>query len=381
MGMTPSALAEAEASAAPTRRLSERFGATALVELVVGIHEAGRCVRDPSPTVLSADACGRPTVVDSDLEARSDGAVPILGLHELWALMEGEGVRERLEAGRAYLERRGLEADLEAALRNHRRRQAERCFGDNRDFKPLQAGGLVWHVRRKLVRDSHLPVLSNPDRFLGSDSRLLKNGASTTLSIAPGDAILKRFNLKRYRSLLKNQFQRSRARKAFQGAYHLEIFGIPTARPIAFAEKKLMGLVTKSYLLMEFIPDTRAVDQFTREWNVEDEAARRATASLLGRILGRLHESGFANRDLKPRNVIVGQAGDAWIIDLDGVHFKERVNDETRFRNLDRMVREMREQGSLSVRDRMRFLRSYVQTAGAGSAGTLFRRLADAERR
>jgi tRNA A-37 threonylcarbamoyl transferase component Bud32 len=128
---------------------------------------------------------------------------------------------------------------------------------------------------------------------------------------------------------------------------------------------------------MEYIADTRAVDQFTREWDVEDEASRRATASLVGGLVGRLHESGFANRDLKPRNVIVGRAGDAWIIDLDGVHYKDRVNAETRVRNLQRMVREMREQAGLSVRDRMRFLRSYAQTSGAGTARELFRRLAD----
>ena len=64
----------------------------------------------------------------------------------------------------------------------------------------------------------------------------------------------------------------------------------------------------------------------------------------------------------------------------DGVDYKSRVNEETRVRNLLRMVRDLEHHGRLTLRDRLSFLKSYARAAGAGSANGLFRRLADAVR-
>lgn len=380
MGPTLSTAEMTEREAASAPSLAPRPTIDEIIDLVVRCHTAAQSIRDPSPTCLFRNARGQLAIDGADLEHRTIVNIPHLALHELWALMSGCGTEARLVAGRRYLERRGLSSDVDEALRIHRGKETERCFHDNRDFKIVQSGDLIWHCRRDLLRPTHDPILADPDRFLRPGSKLLKDGRATTISVVPGQALLKRFNSKKLRALFKHHFMYSRARHSFQGAYHLEMLGISTPRPVAFAERRFCGLLLRSYLLMEYLPDAMAIDRFTRQWQVDGTPARKIAVENVGRIVGQLHEAGFANRDLKSRNILVSEAGQAWIIDLDGVDYKSRVNEETRVRNLLRMVRDLEHHGRLTLRDRLSFLKSYARAAGAGSANGLFRRLAEAVR-
>ena len=348
----------------------------ALVEVVVRCHTTGYFVRDPSPQVLHRDPYGALEIPVNELEKRSHANVPHLSLAQLWSFMHGASTQRKLEAGRQYATRRGLNGvDLDGALKLYTDHRLERCFHENRDFKVIQVEGLRWHCRRELLRDSHSAIMQDPDRFLVPGPKLVKDGKSTTLGITPGDAVLKRFNLKKVSRLLKHQFAPSRARRAFQTAYHLESLGIQTPKPIAFSERKLVGTVYRSYLMMEFMDEVTEVDKAFRVWNEQGHPSKGRALRSVGRLVGLLHDAGFANRDLKAGNILVSAEGEASIIDLDGISHSDRVNEETRIKNLRRMVRDMPSFGHLTVRDRMTFLDSYAKTCRSGRAAALFRRL------
>ncbi|MCA9321952.1 MAG: hypothetical protein KDB53_14515 [Planctomycetes bacterium] len=353
----------------------------ALVDLVVRHHDAGFFVHDPAPSVLVFDpSTHAPILPDHELEKRSHTDVAHLAVGQLWSLLQGASPRTKLNAAGTYCQRRGFELDLADALVLHTKAEIERCFHRNRDFKVVQSGGMVWHVRRSLCRDVHDVVLDAPDRFLDLESaKILKNGRGTTVAETPGGAVLKRFNLKKYRNIVKHQFASSRARRAYQKAFHLELMGIKTPRAIAFADRTTLGLVHRSYLLMEQVPDVVEGAQAIREWHDERSAKRTLALGEAGTLVGRLHGAGFANRDLKASNLLAAPDGRVWLIDLDGVQHSGRVNEEIRIKNLRRMVRDLPVYGDLSLRDSLQFLRAYSRAGQNGGAKSLFRRLRDPE--
>ena len=348
----------------------------ALTRCVVALHERGDFIHDPSPSVVALDDEGNPFVPASELEKRSQSQVPRLAVGQLWSLVHGLSPRRLLRLGEAYCRLRDTEIDLEEALVEHAAVERERCFHTNRDFKTMQLGDLTWHVRRELLQDAHLPILEAPDAYLEDEEGLLKSGRGTTLALTPGRSVLKRFNLKKKRNILKHRFAATRARSAFQKAYALEIMGIRTPRAVAFADRSTLGLIHSSYLLVEEVPEVMEGGEALRQWNGSNAPHRRRALSGAGSLIGRLHGAGFANRDLKSSNLLATTEGEIWLIDLDGVEHVKRINEEVRIKNLRRMVRDLPVYGELTVKDRLRFLRSYTRAARAGSAKEIFRKLA-----
>ena len=351
----------------------------ALVEMLAARHEEGLFVRDPSPSAVVWND-GAPRIPESELENRSSTHVPRLAVSQLWSLMFGWSPRRKLSAARLYLMIRGMTIDdLEEALREHTEAEIERCFHKNRDFKVVQYGDLVWHVRRALLTEAHRPALEDPDSLLEPGPRLIKAGQATTIAQVPGGGVLKRFNLKRYRNLVKYRFAPSRARRAFQLAYRLEMLGIRTPRVIAYTDRHVLGSTVRSYLLMEYVAQARPAAEVFREWAEGGEEREQRARALLeaGRLVGLLHGAGFANRDLKASNLLLTEAGELCLVDLDGLQHLDEVNEETRIKNLRRIVRDLPLYGPMTVRDRLVFLRAYARSVRRGDARTLFRRLAE----
>ncbi len=347
-----------------------------LVSLLCRLHDRGDFINDPSPAVLAWNEEGIPQVDEVDLVKRSHVNHPARALAQLWSLMHGFSPRRRLDAARRYLARRDLKLPLEMAMKEHISREIERCFHNNRDFQVIQTGGLLWHVRRAALRDAHRMVLEDPDAFLRPGSKLIKDSRGTTVARTPGDALLKRFNLKKYRNLVKHQFSPSRARKAYKRAYHLEMIGIRTPRVIAYADRSIFGFIRRSYLLMEFLPDVRIGAETLKSLTAEQVKARRDLIAAAGRLVGLLHGEGFSNRDLKASNLLVARNRELWLVDLDGIKHLETVSEEVRVRNLRRMVRDLPQYGSLSLKERMIFLDAYCRSVQNGRAAFLYRKLA-----
>ena len=129
--------------------------------------------------------------------------------------------------------------------------RSARCLKRNREFGNLLLGDRRWQVRLPLLNGAAQRILAEPDDVFSQRALLLKDGQSSTVGRADG-FVLKRYNFRKWGNLAKDLFRSSKARRAFHKAYHLELAGIPTARPVATAEDRWLILL-RSYFLMEEI--------------------------------------------------------------------------------------------------------------------------------
>ncbi len=320
----------------------------AVLRFVEQMHAGGVLQRDLHPGNL--------------LVGRSDGRLCLVDLHGI-ELKSVVSPAER-DANLAFL-RMFLPLPVPAQIeqrsvelrRDYLAHRAWRCLKHNREFAPMRLGRWRWQVRHPWLDRKLESVLRDPDAFLAGRDHLLKDGRASTVGRVEG-FVVKRYNLRwnKPQNLLKDCFRRSRARRAFLRAYHLELVGIPTARPIAAGEVRRLGLLLRSYLVMESIPGATELAQ----WGGEPAVALRAAAELIAR----LHNEGFAHRDLKETNLIFDQNQRLYLIDLEGLDFRGRVGMGLVRRDLRRFARAVASLPHLREFYRAEFLEPYCRLRG-----------------
>jgi tRNA A-37 threonylcarbamoyl transferase component Bud32 len=250
--------------------------------------------------------------------------------------------------------------DIEVRSRELRKRMLHsrswRCLRNNREFAAQRHGGLMWRVRLPFVNEAVRRVLDAPDAFLNGRATMLKAGRTSTVGKADG-LVLKRFNFRKVENLFKDLFRPSRARRAFRKAYHLELAGVPTARPIAAAQRRVCGILLRSYLLMEEIAGAVNLSAWLRSGPVPEPALVRQAAQLVAR----LHDEGFSHRDLKLSNLALGADGRLCVLDLDGLQFQLVVPDNRIAADLERLDRAARKFPVVTAAHRRLFLRAYCK--------------------
>jgi tRNA A-37 threonylcarbamoyl transferase component Bud32 len=91
----------------------------------------------------------------------------------------------------------------------------------------------------------------------------------------------------------------------------------------------------------------------------------------VGRLVGRLHASGFSHRDLKATNLLVRERDgriEACIIDLDGAAKPWRLSKRRRLANLARLAIASLELTGVTQTMRLRMLRAYLSNFPEGPA-------------
>lgn len=242
----------------------------------------------------------------------------------------------------------------EVMRRDFLEERSRRCLRHNRDFAPRHAGGLNWQVRTALLTPAAEAVLVDPDGWLARLPKLIKDGRTTTVGLADG-LVLKRFNFRKLINLAKDLLRPSRARRALRKAYHLELAGILTPRCLAAADRRALGFLLRSYLLMEEIPGAMDLTAYLRRGNAPEPAVIRAAAELLAR----LHHEGFSHRDLKESNLVLDSCGKLHLIDLDGMDYLGRVSDAQAAADLERLARGVAAYPQVTRAHREHFLRGY----------------------
>jgi tRNA A-37 threonylcarbamoyl transferase component Bud32 len=237
--------------------------------------------------------------------------------------------------------------------------RSRRCLRHNREFAPRRFGGLTWHVRMPLLTSEGVSVLSDPDEFLRARAKILKAGGTTTVGAADG-LVLKRFNFRKLLNLAKDLLRPSRAFRAFRKSYHLELAGVPTARVVAAAERRALGVLLRSYLLMEEIPGATTLQKLLRAGTQPPKSLVREVA----RLVGRLHHEGFTHGDLNERNLVLDAQGRLLLIDLDALEFTGVVPVTRAAEDLARLARDMAKHTAVTSAVRQAFLRHYCRARG-----------------
>jgi tRNA A-37 threonylcarbamoyl transferase component Bud32 len=229
--------------------------------------------------------------------------------------------------------------------------RARRCLKTNRDFARKQFGALRWHVRLSALNATLESVLRDPDAFLGH-ARSLKAGRSSTVGAA-NLLVVKRFNFRRWLRPFKDLFRQSRARAAFVKAYHLELCGVLTARVFAAADERVLGLVRRGFVVMEEIPGAVVLPNWAGDERI---AARR-----VGALIAKLHNEGFAHRDLKETNIVFSANGQPYLIDLEGLRFVGVLRMETAMANCARLAEGVGTAGKLNRSTFFAFMCAYIR--------------------
>jgi len=222
------------------------------------------------------------------------------------------------------------------------RKFLERSTGENRSFGRVEIDGWIGHYfkshkfPRRWSRASRLHITDDDwrrqlpallQRANSDQLELLKRSSSgdvvageIVLGGRPMDIVLKR-PMRKYWYRHFNEIGRgSRSRRAWFKAWRLIVRDLPTAWPLAFFEKRVLGYVTESFLICEKVPgETLASSELAKP----SDASRDTLLRRAGRTLRRIDDFRLSHFDPKCSNWIVYD-DDALgplpvLIDVDGV--------------------------------------------------------------
>jgi len=135
------------------------------------------------------------------------------------------------------------------------------------------------------------------------------------------------------RRRLADSLRGSPARRAWQAAHSLLAAGIGTAVPVAYLERRVLGVPIRSFFVSEDLRPALPAPAFAAA-----ELTRASEAlEALCELAVRLHRSGFVHGDLRAQHVFLApRAGEleARLIDLEDVRRPRRLSDEARLRSL-----------------------------------------------
>lgn len=166
-----------------------------------------------------------------------------------------------------------------------------------------------------------LAFLSQPESvFVPPVAKILKAGNSATvvrIRMDGRDYVVKRYNMKNIWHRVRRCLRETRATASWRLANKLILFGITTARPVAFIENRLLGTLRDvSYYVTEYVSGEHAGDYFSHNVYKADK-----TLNMIKRISALLKSVAkveVTHGDLKITNILVNSREQPVLIDLDG---------------------------------------------------------------
>jgi len=162
-------------------------------------------------------------------------------------------------------------------------------------------------------------LLAHPDAiFLDPQTEMLKSGKSSTVVKVLIDNqyfVIKRYNIKSFWHGLRRCLRSTRAASSWRLANLLRLFGISTAKPIAFIENRFLGLRGKSYFMMEYV-EGKNLGEYFSNYKIGEESFIKVARRVV-RLLKNLAKLYISHGDLKMTNILVHNEKPV-LIDLDG---------------------------------------------------------------
>jgi hypothetical protein len=311
---------------------------------------------------------------------------------EMWS--GGPGLsREAMDAWAARL--------TAAADKEHRRHMASRtrrCVKESSLFTRDRSGGFrMWH-RRELAPQDAIQAVERHDEKLAevvsedrkertnqtesalgehADGPVLRSRRRTQVSIVPCDHVpptgvgsaarreetppgrvcVKAFRRPDLSSRLKDVLRpRSRARQCYAAHRGMAVRGLPVPEPFALMENRWGR---EDYVILEAIPhDETLAIMALRPDGLPGGLWRRKLAAALAQVFRSMARERVRHPDTKPSNFLIQTEGEevrVWVVDLDKVSFRARVDDAWWVEHLARLDAGL--PADVTLRDRLRFLR------------------------
>lgn len=219
-----------------------------------------------------------------------------------------------------------MQTYLFRARRQRMQNMIKRCFRNCKGIVAHHDFHARWAYREADNSESLQAFLKNPEAYLMQGS-VVKGGHTCTVAkieLKEQSVIVKRYNIKNAWHGLKKGLFISRAARSWQNANVLDLLGIPTAKPIAYYEKRWLGFFRReAYFLCAYQQGELLLPYF------------RSSSESLGKVLVAKRwietlkcfaEARIAHRDLKATNFILSVDQQPIVIDLDAMRFYARKN-------------------------------------------------------
>ncbi len=162
--------------------------------------------------------------------------------------------------------------------------------------------------------------LGNPESlFAHAQLEILKAGNSSTViksTIDGKSVVIKRYNMKDAWHWMRRTFRSTRAAHSWRLSNTLRLFGIATPKPIAFIEKRFLGLRNKSYFVTEYMNAPNLADYF-KNYRADD-AHFEKIASRVVTLIKNITKMKMSHGDLKATNILIVNDNPV-LLDLDGM--------------------------------------------------------------
>jgi tRNA A-37 threonylcarbamoyl transferase component Bud32 len=213
-----------------------------------------------------------------------------------------------------------LQKSLEKYNKSRWIRYLKKIFRNSSSFAKIETTRQMIMYDREYVSDEFLNFLKNPDViFIHPDTQMLKPGRSSTVvkvNIGGKTLVVKRYNMKSVGHWLRRCLRVTRAATSWRLAHRLQLFGVPTAKPVAFIEYQFLGLHGTSYFVMEHIEGKNLGDYFV-DYD-ENQPLFSEMAEKVMAVINNLAKLYITHGDLKSTNILVHDE-QPMMIDLDGM--------------------------------------------------------------
>ncbi len=233
-------------------------------------------------------------------------------------------------------------------------KRAMRCLKNNKYFQQYSHNDIVGIGYRDQADLNHhclqfSELLQDPKRIMKNSSlRIMKNSRSS-LVFATSIGIVKQYRRKKARNWIFDWFRPSRARRAWLKGYHCITRGIPTAKPLFYAEKRWLWLPVFSYLVTQEIPNAQNLVQFLQSAATPD--IKTMILRQVGHLVYRMHQAGLRHRDLKASNLLFDGQGRLYLIDLDGMEVTNSMHHKIAKKDLSRLLQSVAQISGITPAD------------------------------
>ena len=263
-----------------------------------------------------------------------------------------------------------------SVIRNiHYRSRLKRCLKESSVFSRKKIASTKMFFRKGYDIDSLYELIEKHNSVLAgnNDAVIMKRDSKTALTRHTfKDKTVQNVVVKQYRAscpgcLVKNIFRGSAGRKAWVAGNGLRVYGLNTPLTLALLEKKISGITTGSYLIMEEVKDSLEMDRYILK-NFSNRKDLRKKSELIrafAKILGEMHSYNIFHHDLKTCNIMVKEKGksfDFTFLDFDNVSFNEDMAVSKRVKNLIQI--NLSTPRLFTLADRLRFLKEYLDQCG-----------------
>lgn len=245
------------------------------------------------------------------------------------------------------------------------------------EFVDFKSKGFTGQIRKDYAAEDFVAFLKDLDDNIGEVEDRHYEGFDkrtdrlvTTIEVPVGGEkrtlILKQDDFTRAFNISKSTkytFKQSRGMRGWQEANRMLDAGISVPVPVAYFEKRSVGVFKKGYFLMEYVEGSKSLrDSLGRGKEADALLLKKA-----GETIRRLHEMGATHGDLKSTNFLVKE-GEIFLIDSEDVKSGIEVKTQMRLKNLGRLLKSLK--GDMEENIRVVF-DGYEGGGGKGGEGTV----------